>query len=206
VLSRTAQLGLSLLALVLAAAGAWVIFGAARSAAGGPELVEVPVLLTDAAPGDVIDAGRVALRPFPAAAVRGAVLRPEELAGRTARAFIAAGVPVLPQALAAQAPGLPAGKAELVFDLPKAAALDGRLSPGDRVQVLAARRGADFAPELLGEAVVLGLAEASPGRLSVRLLVGAAEARRFAEAALGSQVAGWGIYLFRVSPGPDGSP
>lgn len=203
--SRPLQLLLSLLALLLGLGGAFLVY---RGAAADRDLVDRPVLLSPGFPGDRIEPGRVVVRPFPAAAVAGTVARPEELYGRVLRAPVPAGVPLLPEALGDPVGELPPGSGEVVFELSRAAALDGRLAPGDRVRVLALRRGAEE-PLLLGEAVVLeakARAEAQAGdRVLVRLQVPADRLRPFADAAVGALAQGWVVYLYREVPAASSS-
>lgn len=161
-------------------------------------LTEVPVLNRAVYPGEVISRQDLTSRRFPEAALGDAVRTPADVAGKAARSYIPAGVPIWPETLTA-GPGeeLAPDRAEVAVVLPRAAALDGQIYPGLAVW-LAGGKGGE-ATELLGRAVVVGVsAENGPaqggGQVSVRLQVDRERVRRILEVVL----AGDKLYLYRL--------
>lgn len=151
--------------------------------------------------GSVLAAGDLETRVFPAAAVAGTVADPQALVGKRLRASWPAGVPFLPEVVGEDVPGeLLPGTAEVVVDLGRAAALDGRLVPGETVWAVVPEGNGTA---VLGPAAVLGVGpvEGEERRVRVRLRLPADQARRVAEALLQNR----SLYLYRAAAPESGA-
>ncbi len=189
---RRAQLVLSVLALLLS--GILTLL-AGPPVSSGTETVSRPVLTRSKPVGSAITADDLATRSFPAAAVQGTVADPAALVGKRLRASWPAGVPLLPEVVGEDLPGeLLPGTAEVAVELGRAAALDGRLLPGETVWAVVPEGNGTA---VLGPATVLGVGpvEGDERRLRLRLRLPAAQARRTAEALLQNR----SLYLYRAA-------
>jgi Flp pilus assembly protein CpaB len=124
------------LLVACAALGAWT---AARSGSTSPSATYA-VARAEVRAGQVLRASDVDLvaLDLPAAQARGTFGSRDELVGAVARAPVGAGSLLTEAAIAAPGPGAPAAAyREVSVALPSARALNGRLSPGDGVDVVA---------------------------------------------------------------------
>lgn len=190
-LSRRAQLLLSLLALALALGLTGIAVARVRALA---TTAMVPVPVRPIAPGERMRAADFRMAAFPAAAVAGVVTDPAALEGRMARTFLRPGAPVAPEMVGDPDGGLPAGWGSLAIRLPAEAALGGALPEGMPVHLLVLIRGE--APRYLGPLVILG-AEGQ-GEVVVRLGGPAEAVRAAAEAAARARIGEAVLHMVRL--------
>ncbi len=136
------------LAVVLAAAAAWGAHGwinqtANRLAAQRAVMAPLVVAGEDIAPGQKLEAGRLALQRWPAGALpAGHFSSPQALEGRVAKTPLAKGEVILPAKLAERGAGgglaavLPEGYRAMTVRVDEVIGVGGFVQPGDRVDVL----------------------------------------------------------------------